>query len=103
MSALQEGSAHALRSQAARAPTAAVGSFWRWRASRPASIALLVGLLLTAGLALTALAVYNSNEDRLLKLRVRVLALVLSSAVLPTQILPASAAELPHPTCGLSA
>ena len=100
MSVRQEGSAHALRSEAATAPTAAVGSFRRWRASRPASIALLVGLLLTAGLALTALAVYNSNENRLLKLRVRELALVLSSAVPTTQTPLASAAELANATGG---
>jgi len=103
MSALQEGSAHALRSEAATsatAPRAAVGPFWRWRASRPAIIALLVGLLLTTGLALTALAVYNSNEDRLLKLRVRELALVLSSAVPSTQTPLASAAELADATHG---
>src|SRR5438067_6508147 len=103
MSALQEGSAHALRSEAATfatAPRAAVGPFWRWRASRPAIIALLVGLLLTTGLALTALAVYNSNEDRLLKLRVRELALVLSSAVPTTQTPLASAAELADATHG---
>ena len=103
MSALQEGSAHALRSEAATsatAPRAAVGPFWRWRASRPAINALLVGLLLTTGLALTALAVYNSNEDRLLKLRVRELALVLSSAVPSTQTPLASAAELADATHG---
>src|SRR5438270_556031 len=40
MSALQEGSAHALRSEAATAPTAAVGSFWRWRASPQPSVGL---------------------------------------------------------------
>src|SRR5438874_6954667 len=103
MSALQESSAHALRSEAptaATAPTGAVGSFWRWRASRPASIVLLVGLLLTTGLALTALAVYNSNENRLLKLRVRELALVPSSAVPTTQTPLASAAELADATHG---
>jgi serine phosphatase RsbU (regulator of sigma subunit) len=104
MTAVQESPAPALRSDAATAPAAAVrvdrGPVWRWRASRPASIALVLGLLLTAGLAITALAVYNSNEDRLLKLRVRELALVLSSAVPTTQTPLASAAELAEATHG---
>jgi serine phosphatase RsbU (regulator of sigma subunit) len=71
-----------------------------WRPSRPGLLALGAGLLVTAALALTALAVYNNNERRLLNLRVRELSLVLSAAAPGVQTPLASAAELADATGG---
>ena len=73
------------------------GSLGRWR---PPSIALVAGLLLTAALALTALAVYNRNERRVLNLRVRELSLVVQSTAPSIQTPLASAAALADATGG---
>ncbi len=71
-----------------------------WQLSRTAVLALVVGLAVTAALALTSLALYNRNETRLLNLRVRELGSVLSAAVISTQTPLASAAELADATGG---
>jgi serine phosphatase RsbU (regulator of sigma subunit) len=63
-------------------------------------LALVVGLVVTAALALTALALYNRNEDRLLKLRVRELSLVLTGALPSVQTPLASADALADATAG---
>jgi serine phosphatase RsbU (regulator of sigma subunit) len=60
----------------------------------------VAGLILTAALALTALAVYNRNERRLLNLRVRELSLVLTATAPSIQTPLASAAELANATGG---
>ena len=75
-------------------------SEWRWRPSWVAVTALLIGLVVTAALVLTSLAVYNRNERRLLKLRVRELSLVLAATVPSIQTPLASAAELADATGG---
>jgi serine phosphatase RsbU (regulator of sigma subunit) len=59
-----------------------------------------MGLIVTAALALTSLAVYNRNERRLLNLRVRELNLVLAATVPSVETPLASAAELAHATGG---
>jgi serine phosphatase RsbU (regulator of sigma subunit) len=79
------------------------GSAWRWPLSRPATVAFVVGLVLTAVVALTALAVYNRNERRLLNLRVRELALVVTATAPSIQTPLASAAELANATGGNAA
>jgi serine phosphatase RsbU (regulator of sigma subunit) len=76
------------------------GSSQRWSPSRTAVVVLVTGLIVTAALALTALAVYNRNERRLLNLRVRELSLVLTSTEPSTQTPLASAAELADATGG---
>jgi serine phosphatase RsbU (regulator of sigma subunit) len=65
-----------------------------WRPSLAAIAALVSGLIVTAALAITALAVYNRNEHRLLNLRVREVSLVLAATVPTVQTPLASAAEL---------
>ncbi|HEX4564534.1 MAG TPA: hypothetical protein VH115_08770, partial [Solirubrobacteraceae bacterium] len=61
---------------------------------------MIVGLVVTAALATASLALYENNEDRLLKLRARELSLVLA-ATLPTVQTPlASAAALADATHG---
>jgi serine phosphatase RsbU (regulator of sigma subunit) len=72
----------------------------RWRPSRAARVAFVVGLVVTAALALTSLAVYNRNERRLLNLRVRELNLVLAATVPSVETPLASAAELAKATGG---
>jgi serine phosphatase RsbU (regulator of sigma subunit) len=69
-----------------------------WPLSPSGAVALVVGLLVTAGLALTALAVYNRNEQRLLNLRVRELGLVLQSAASTIQTPLTAAAALTSAT-----
>jgi serine phosphatase RsbU (regulator of sigma subunit) len=69
--------------------------------ARPAAIiALIAGLAVTAALALTSLALYNSNENRLLRLRLRELNLVLAETVTSVQTPLASAAALADATRG---
>src|ERR1700724_2423594 len=82
------------------APPAIVSSVWRWPPSRAAGLAFVIGLALTAALALTSLAVYNRNEHRLLNLRVRELDLVLAATAPSVQTPLASAAELANATGG---
>lgn len=72
----------------------------RWRPSRVAVGALLVGLVVTGALAWSSLAVYQRNEKRLLGLRVRELGLVLSGALPSVQTPLASAAALADATRG---
>jgi serine phosphatase RsbU (regulator of sigma subunit) len=88
-----------LAEQAIAAPPAA-GSLRRWRPSRAAAIALVSGLVVTAALSLTTLALYDRNESRLLGLRVRELGLVLTAVVPSIQTPLASAAELADTTGG---
>jgi serine phosphatase RsbU (regulator of sigma subunit) len=59
-----------------------------------------MGLVVTAALVLTSLAVYNRNERRLLNLRVRELNLVLAATAPAVQTPLASAAELANATAG---
>ncbi len=68
--------------------------------SRAAWFALAIGLVVTAALALTSLAVYNRNERRLLNLRVRELGLVLGAAAPSIQTPLTSAADLAGATAG---
>jgi serine phosphatase RsbU (regulator of sigma subunit) len=72
----------------------------RWRPSLAAGFAFAIGLLITAALALTALAVYHRNERRLLNLRLRELNLVLAATAPAVQTPLASAAELANATGG---
>jgi serine phosphatase RsbU (regulator of sigma subunit) len=76
------------------------GSGRIWPLSRTATLALVVGLAVTAAFALTSLALYNRNETRLLNLRVRELGSVLSAAVTSIQTPLASAAALADATDG---
>jgi serine phosphatase RsbU (regulator of sigma subunit) len=71
----------------------------RWP-SRTATAAFVIGALVTAGLSLTSLAVYNRNERRLLNLRLRELNLVLAATAPSIQTPLASAAELANATGG---
>jgi len=84
----------------AGASSTALSSVWWWRPSRAAAIAFVLGLVVTAALAVTSLVLYNRNEDRLLTLRVRELGLVLTAAVPSIQTPLASAAELADATNG---
>jgi serine phosphatase RsbU (regulator of sigma subunit)/type II secretory pathway pseudopilin PulG len=75
-----------------------VGS--RWRPAPVTLAAFLLGVAATAVLFGVSLSVYNRNESRLLKLRVRELGLVLSDAQSSTQTPLQSAAELADATAG---
>ena len=75
----------------------------RWRPSGAAVFALIIGLIVTAGLAVTSLELYRHNERRLLNLRVRELGLVLGGAVSTVQTPLASAAALADATNGSAA
>jgi serine phosphatase RsbU (regulator of sigma subunit) len=75
-------------------------SLSRWRSSWVAVVVLLTGLIVTAALALTSMAVYNRNERRLLNLRVRELSLVLAATAPSIQTPLASADELANATGG---
>jgi serine phosphatase RsbU (regulator of sigma subunit) len=81
-------------------PARPISSMWRWRPSRAFGFALVMGLIVTAALALTALAVYNRNERRLLNLRARELNLVLAATAPSIQTPLSSAAELANATNG---
>src|ERR1700736_6592769 len=98
MTAFREGSRGAAEDAAPPPPT--LGTVWGWRPSRAASFAIVMGLVVTAALALTSLAVYNRNERRVLNLRVRELNLVLAATVPSIQTPLASAAELANATGG---
>ncbi len=67
---------------------------------RVAVVALGLGLVVTAALALTSLALYNQSENRLLRLRAREVGSVLTAAVPSLQTPLASAAELADATGG---
>ena len=81
-------------------PLARAGNLSGWRPSRAAGFAFLMGLVLTAALALASLALYNRNERRLLNLRVKELNLVLAATAPSVQTPLASAAELANATGG---
>jgi serine phosphatase RsbU (regulator of sigma subunit) len=72
----------------------------RWRPARVALVVLAVGLVVTVALAIAAQALYNHNEDRLLRLRVRELGLVLSGALPSSETPLAAAAALADATGG---
>jgi serine phosphatase RsbU (regulator of sigma subunit) len=95
-----EESARASAGVPANPAAGARGRSRRWRPSLTVTIAFLIGLAVTAALALTALAVYNNNEDRLLRLRGRELSLVIAASVPSIQTPLASAAELADATGG---
>lgn len=63
-------------------------------------LAFVMGLIVTAALALTSLGVYNRNERRLLKLRVHEVDLVLAATAPTVQTPLASAGELANGTGG---
>ena len=89
------------RSPADAGETAAgTGRAARRRPSPIATWVLVVGLIVTAALTWTSLSVYNRNEDRLLRLRVRELSLVLTGALPGVQTPLASAAALANATHG---
>ncbi len=72
----------------------------RVRPSRAAAVALVLGLLVTAALAVTTALLHDHNERRLLRLRARELSLVLTAVVPSIQTPLASAAELADATHG---
>ena len=74
-----------------------------WRPSQVTALTFVVGVVVTAALALTALALYDNNENRLLHLRVRELALVLQGVIPATETPVASAAALADATNGSAA
>jgi serine phosphatase RsbU (regulator of sigma subunit) len=84
----------------AAAPRTAAGSGRRWRPSRVAGMAFLLGVAVTAAFALTSLALYDHNESHLLRLRARQVGSVLTAAVPAIQSTLASAAELADATGG---
>src|SRR5690348_3807426 len=95
MTALREDLPHGPRAEESLDPQAApFASPWRWPPSRAASVAAATGLILTAALVLTTLAVYNRNERRLLNLRARELSAVVADTIPSIQTPLASAAEL---------
>ena len=67
---------------------------------RPPALVVIVVLAVTAALALVSLALYHDNENRLLRLRVRDAASLLTAAVPGIQTQLASAAELADATGG---
>ena len=85
-------------SQDARERTS--GERLRLRPSTAGVVALAVGLLVTAALALAARVLYDHNEQRLLKLRVRELGLVLAATAPSIQTPLASADALAGATNG---
>jgi serine phosphatase RsbU (regulator of sigma subunit) len=100
MNAFREGSGSRGPAEDAAPALTTVRSLWGWRPSRAAGVAVVMGLVVTAALVLTSLAVYNRNERRLLNLRVRELNLVLAATVPSIETPLASAAELAHATAG---
>lgn len=102
MSALDERETPPSESSPSLEPSASElavgGRVGSWRPSPAALSVILAGLLVTAALTLTALALYNHDEDRLLKARGRELGLLLSSAVGNVQTPLASAAALADAT-----
>jgi serine phosphatase RsbU (regulator of sigma subunit) len=79
---------------------ASLRSISRWRPSSVAAVALAIGLIVTAALAITSLELYDRNESRLLDIRGRELGLVLTASVPTIQTPLASAAELADVTGG---
>lgn len=73
------------------------GSGWP---SRPAVVALVLGLVVTAALSVTTALLHDHNERRLLRLRARELSLVLTAVVPSVQTPLASADELADATNG---
>jgi serine phosphatase RsbU (regulator of sigma subunit) len=70
------------------------------RATPATLIVLAIGFAVTAALALTTLALYNSNENRLLRVRARELNVVIAETVPSVQTPLASAAALADATGG---
>jgi hypothetical protein len=70
------------------------------RPSRPGVIALILGLVVTAALTVTASVLYDRNETRLLKLSALELSSLLSAAVPTVQTPLVSSAELADATGG---
>jgi serine phosphatase RsbU (regulator of sigma subunit) len=88
------------RAESRPATTAALRRVSGRRPSATAGWVLLSALLVTAALTVSSLVLYDHNETRLLRLRVRELGLVLSSAVINIQTPLASAAALADATDG---
>lgn len=96
------------RLEAEDAPTLAAHEAPPRQAARPRrrrvlglpALTLLIGLLVTLALTLVSLSQYNSNEERLLRLRVRDAGAVLTTALPALQTTLASAAELADATGG---
>jgi serine phosphatase RsbU (regulator of sigma subunit) len=88
------------REQSAVASHSRVASLLRWRPSRVAGVAFLLGLAVTATFALTSFILYDHNEKHLLRLRARQVGSVLTATVPSIQSTLASAAELADATGG---
>src|SRR2546421_1036619 len=73
---------------------------WSWPPSRPAAVAFVIGLLLTAAVALVSMAVSPRNDRRLLHLRALEHGAVPASTATSIQTALASAAELANATGG---
>src|SRR5579862_5297574 len=70
----------------------------RFRLHMSTVLVMLIGGALTVGLSLSARAVHNNNEDRLLRERVREAGLLISSALPSVETPLASAAEVAEAT-----
>src|SRR5579863_6482891 len=90
-------------SEASRSAEAAARAARAWRPSRVTTLTFAIGVVVTAALAVTALVLYNNNEDRLLHLRVREVGLVLQGAIPSTETPVESAAALADATNGNAA
>lgn len=100
MNSLLEDSASVRAAARDVAPPRSLGSALRWWPSRATVVVFVIGLVATAALVLTSLAVYERNERRLLNLRVREVNLVLADTLPSVQTPLASAAELANATSG---
>ena len=91
---------HAPRRARDRRPSPRVPRQRRRLAPGLPALTLLIGVLVTLALTLLSLSQYNSNEKRLLRLRVRDAATVLTAALPTLQTNLGSAAELADATNG---
>lgn len=82
------------------APPSDGGSIWQRGPLRVTVIAFVVGLAITAALALISLSLYDQSEDRLLRLRAHEVGSLLTAAVPTLQTPLASGAELADATGG---
>lgn len=96
----EKGAGVRAQEHSASPPRTPARSIWRWRPSRVAGAAFLLGLAVTAAFALTSLVLYDHNESHLLRLRARQVSSVLTAAVPSIQTTLASAAALADATGG---
>ncbi|MEA2139943.1 MAG: hypothetical protein QOC91_42, partial [Solirubrobacteraceae bacterium] len=62
----EKGAGVRAQEHSASPPRTPASSIWRWRPSRVAGAAFLLGLAVTAAFALTSLVLYDHNESHLL-------------------------------------